>query len=116
MITVADNPPTPETPKGLSMNCFGLVDATSRLREPWSSREAYAGYCLAVSAMEFPVSLFQNEDGTAAPLNKQTLLKVLRYSRQAYAEQKAIPAILSMMAQAAEMLAVSLKAAFTAGV
>lgn len=114
MMTAEENPPTKDTPEGLSMNCFGLMDCTSRLKEPYSSREGYPGYVIGTSYLQFPVSLFQNKDGSVAALDKPTFVKTLRYSRELFTQQKNDPGVLSTMAQAAELLSFALKAAFAA--
>lgn len=98
---MSDNPPTAEN-AGQYMTSFGLIDSRSKLKEPYSSREAYAGYALGVSMMRVPVSAFQAADGTLLPLNKTTLAKAMKVIHGMYSAQQEIPATLSYMGQGAQ--------------
>ena len=114
MVTAADNPPNPEN-VDRSMNCWGLTDSTYRMKEPWSVREAFCGYSTIASFMEFPIKLFQNSNGTAAPLNKETLLKVVKHARDLYTAENPRPLYMGVTAQGLELLCGHLKAGFQAG-
>lgn len=102
MTVVSNNPPTPES-AGQFMNSFGLMDSRSSLKEPYSSRDGYPGYALAITMMRVPVSTFQAENGSVLPLDKNTLAKAIKVVRGLYVAQKATPGTLSYMGQGAEI-------------
>lgn len=114
MVVMADNPPTPEA-KSQYMNNYHLSDCRHVLKEPYNTREGYPGYVLGISCLRVPVTLYMTEDDNPAPLNKATLDKATQAMRDIYAAEKAIPAPLVYMGQAAQIFAMSMKQAVASG-
>jgi hypothetical protein len=111
MLTVFENPAHAGTRENY-INNLSLTNGRSRLKEPYSSREGYPGYCLGVHVMRVPVSTFLADDGSPLPLNKDTLVKAMKIVRQLYTDQKNMPCQLSYMAQVSEIFSGGLKHAF----
>ncbi|KAJ8495122.1 hypothetical protein ONZ45_g13002 [Pleurotus djamor] len=96
MTTIADNPPSAEAASQF-LNNQHLRDCRAFLVEPYSSRDGYPGYALGVGGIRIPVSLFLTADGKPLPLNKSTLVGVMKAVRDLYAAQKALPDPISYM-------------------
>ncbi|KAF4604298.1 hypothetical protein EYR38_004720 [Pleurotus pulmonarius] len=95
MTAVADNPPSVAS-ASLWLGNLHLRNCRELLVEPYSSRGGYTGYALGISQSRLPVSLFLT-DGNTIPLDKHTLVKVMRAVRDDYANLKALPDPISYM-------------------
>lgn len=113
LVTVAalDNPPTDSSPSDAAIVNWGLVDGRNRLKEPWSSTEGYTGYCLGVSVIQYPLSLFPKTPPSTDKEMKELLLNVGAVAQVEYAKQKAYPSLLAIGWEQCDML----KAAIMAG-
>lgn len=110
MVTIEDNPPTASTPAEATFYYYGLVDGRKRLAEPYSARDGYTGYCLAMTPILIPVvSTFKDKDAKVP--SKEVLLAVSKLLREAYARQKGYPALLGIGAQEVELLMQPIKEA-----
>lgn len=97
MTVIADNPPSMESASSWLGNLH-LRNCRELLAEPYSSRDGYTGYALGISQSLLPVSLFLTDRGKPVPLDKQTLVKVMRAIRNDYFNLNALPDPISYMA------------------
>ncbi|KAF9262402.1 hypothetical protein L218DRAFT_945258 [Marasmius fiardii PR-910] len=114
MATIFDHPPKKEDAH-LLLNCFSLANCRNRLREPYSSRDGYAGYALGITQSSVPVALFVTQEGERPPLDKDLLAKVLKDVRKSYEAEKNIPSRLAIMAPACDIFAAVVSGAVAAG-
>ncbi|EJD54699.1 hypothetical protein AURDEDRAFT_156476 [Auricularia subglabra TFB-10046 SS5] len=98
----SDNPPSETTPADASFFTFGLMDCRSRLAPPHN--DSYAGYCLGISGINVPLSMVSGETST------ERLLAVANGVREEYAKQKALPALLGVIAQEIDLVLEATKA------
>ncbi|KAJ8514920.1 hypothetical protein ONZ45_g7610 [Pleurotus djamor] len=102
MTTVADNPPTSEASTQY-LNNLHLRDCRNLLVEPYSSRQGFPGYTLSVGVMRLPVSLFLSQEGNSVPLDKPTLVRVIRQVRDLYAAHAALQDPVNYMGLVSEL-------------
>ncbi|KAK0504540.1 hypothetical protein EDD18DRAFT_1125312 [Armillaria luteobubalina] len=109
MVVINDNPPTPEQSSGI-IAPQALANCRNRLKEPYASRNGYAGYALGVSGTHIPVKIFMEDGGKLLPMTKETLIKTCSHIREEYKLHRELPATLSYMDQGSQVLASSMKA------
>ena len=106
MVCIKDNPPTAETPKDALIVHNGLVNARKDLAPPYNARLGYSGYCLAMSLISVPVSLF------AANLDKgdkEMLLITLQALKDEYTLQKSMTLLPAIVTQEVDLMMQAMK-------
>jgi hypothetical protein len=104
LVLTHDNPVTNATPSDASMVFYGLANARERLTPPYSERDGYPGYCVAVTPIVLPLSKL-----SGAKDDRERLVVGAELLKHEYAAQKAYPSALAIGAQEAELMITSAK-------
>ncbi|KAF8970535.1 hypothetical protein BDZ97DRAFT_1694250 [Flammula alnicola] len=99
LLPLYDNPPAPNS-DGLIF-LFGLVDARQRLDKHHGEAQGYPGYCLGVSALHIPVSIFQEHP---ADDQKGLIIEFAKVVKKEYLKQAAYPALLAIQPQEGDLM------------
>lgn len=107
MVCALDNPPSASTPSDAAFVFYGLADCRSRLSAEYSGKNGYPGYCLGMSPIVVPLSLFTS----AAPDGERAqLLQLTSAVKSEYVKQKNYPALLAVIGQEVDMMLAPLRA------
>lgn len=99
LLPIYDSPPVPGS-DGLIF-LFGLADGRQRLEKKYRDVLAYPGYCLGVSSLHMPVSIFYNHP----PEDKKSIIiDFAKTVKKEYAKQAAYPALLAIQPQEGDLM------------
>lgn len=116
MVIIHDNPPNAQSNPDGVLNWNAIADCRYLLKEPYAAPEAYPGFCLALSPMSTPLTVYQAANGTVVPLDKKALAMTAKSIKQQYVKQKTYPGLLSVGAQEIDLLVNSWKDVAAAGI
>lgn len=99
LLPLFDNPPPPNSDDIVFY--YGLVDGRQRLAKEYRGPLGYPGYCLGMSALHIPVSIFQNHDIND---KKGLVLEFAKAVRKEYLKQAAYPALVGIEPQQGDLM------------
>ncbi|KAF8581965.1 hypothetical protein K439DRAFT_1653936 [Ramaria rubella] len=110
IVAALDNPRTSGTSEDKAFVFYGLVDARKRLTVPYSARDGYPGYCIAMSAIQVPLHLCPSDPFSSAKELRESMLRIAPVLKTQYLKQKAYPSLLAMSTQQVEMMLAGMRA------
>lgn len=99
LLPIYDNPPAPDS-NGLIF-FFGLMDGRQRLDEEYRTPTGYPGYCLGVSALQIPVSIYHQHP---ADDKKGLILEFAKTVKKEYIKQASYPALVAVQPQEGDLM------------
>ncbi|KAF9528828.1 hypothetical protein CPB83DRAFT_853806 [Crepidotus variabilis] len=99
LLPLFDNPPAPDSDGAVFY--YGLADGRKRLAKEYRGPLDYPGYCLGVSGLQIPISIF-NKYSTG---DKKTLVyEFAKEMKKEYLKQAAYPALVGIEAQQGDIM------------
>ncbi|KAF8154402.1 hypothetical protein BJ912DRAFT_1013932 [Pholiota molesta] len=99
LLPIYDNPPAPDSDELIFF--FGLMDGRQRLDKEYRTPTGYPGYCLGVSALQIPVSIFHQHPKDD---KKGLLLDFAKTVKKEYIKQASYPALVAVQAQEGDLM------------
>lgn len=95
LLTINDNPPSPESDSLIFLN-YGVVNARQRLEERYRDVQAYPAYCLGITSLHIPASIFHDHP---ADDTRGILYDFAKAVKKEYAKQAEYPSLLAIQPQ-----------------